>query len=293
MTAVITQPTSEQQQEFLTPVTGGLVVGFDGSLASYAALDSAGAIAAEKRWPVHVVSVLPPMSSYKTDPGLDEPRSEIEDLRVQLRDAAIRDAVGTSSARKSWTREVVVGRPAAEIARIAQTRCANLIVLGRSRRAAVDLLFGADTTTQAMSSSSMPLLIVEAEMKKPSTAVAAIDFRPASARAAATALEMLGASGTLYLVYVDEPVKGSAGTATPTRDEYPGEAVSLFDRLIEQLRPPSGVMVETIVLNGTAALAIAEFCERVGADLLSVGTRGLPRSARVVLGSVSLGLVRN
>jgi nucleotide-binding universal stress UspA family protein len=293
MTAVITHPTSEQQQEFPTPVAGGLVVGFDGSLASYAALDSAGAIAREKRWPVHVVSVLPPMSSYKTNPGLDEPRSEIEDLRFQLRDAAIRDAIGPASARNSWTRQVVVGFPATEIARIAQSRCADLIVLGRSRRAAVDLLFGADTTTQAISNSSIPLLIVEAEMKKPSTVVAAIDFRPASVRAAATALELLGATGTLYLVYVDEPVKGGAGTGTPTRDEYPGEAVALFNKVIAQLRPSSGVLVETIVLNGTAAFTIAEFCERVGADMLTVGTRGLSRPARVVLGSVSLGVVRN
>lgn len=285
--------TSEQQWQFETPAIGGMVVGFDGSPASYSAIESAAAIAAANKWAVHVVSVLPPMSSYKLNLGVDEPRSEIEDLRIQLRDAAIRDAIGNGCDRAGWSRQVVIGNPAHEIAEVADKRAAHLIVLGRSQRGAIDRLLGADATMQVMRCSSVPVLIVEDEMAKPTTVVAAVDFKLASTRAASIALEILAGGGTLYLVNVEDSLKVFPdGTTVPQPENYPGEILVLFRRLLTQLRPPAGVVVETIVLNGLPVPAIAEFCERVGADLLAVGTHGLPRVARFFLGSVSLGLIR-
>ncbi len=187
----------------------------------------------------------------------------------------------------------MIGNPAHEIAAVADKRAADLIVLGRSQRGAIDRLLGADATMQVMRCSSIPVLIVEDEIVKPTTVVAAVDFKLASTRAASLALEMLAAGGTLYLVHVEEPVEVFPdGMTVPHSENYSGETLVLFRRLLGQLRPPPGVVVETIVLNGMPVPAIAEFCERVGADLLAVGTRGLPRVARVFLGSVSLGLVR-
>ena len=285
--------TSEQQWQFETPRTGGVVVGFDGSPASYSAVESAAVIAAANGWRVHVMSVLPAMSSYKLNLGVDEPRSEIEDLRIQLRDVAIRDAIGNECDRTGWSRQVVIGNPAREIARVAGERAANLIVLGRSQRGAIDRLLGADATMQVMRCSSVPVLIVEDEMVKPTTVVAAIDFKLASTHAASIALQMLAGGGTLYLVYVEDSLEVFPdGTTVPQLENYPGEILVLFRRLLTQLRPPAGVIVETIVLNGSPVPAVAEFCERVGADLLAVGTHGLPRVARFFLGSVSLGLIR-
>jgi nucleotide-binding universal stress UspA family protein len=146
---------------------------------------------------------------------------------------------------------------------------------------------------QVMRCSSIPVLIVEDKMVKPTTVVAAVDFKSASTRAASIALEMLAARGTLYLVHVEEPVEVFPdGMTVPHSENYPGETLVLFRRLLGELRPPAGVVVETIVLSGMPVPAIAEFCERVRPDLLAVGTRGLPRVARVFLGSVSLGLIR-
>ncbi len=284
--------TAEQQWQFETPAIGGMVVGFDGSPASHSAIESAATIAAAKGWTVHVVSVLPPMSSYKLNLGVDEPRSEIEDLRIQLRDAAIRDAIGGKATRSGWRRQVVIGNPADEIAGVADKRAADLIVLGRSQRGAVDRFLGGDVTIQVMGRSSVPVLVVEDEMLKPSTVVAGIDFKSASARAASTALEMLAGGGTLYLVHVEESAEVFPKDATvPEPENYAGEILVSFRRLLTQLRPPAGVVVETIVLNGKPVPAIAEFCDRVGADLVAVGTHGLPRVARAFLGSVSLGLL--
>ena len=292
MTTMTAPITSEQQWQFETPAIGGMVVGFDGSPASHSAVKSAAVIAAANGWPVHVVSVLPSMSSYKLNLGMDEPRSEIEDLRVQLRDAAIRDAIGSGWDRANWTREVVIGNPADEIARVADERAAKLIVLGRSQRGAIDRLLGSDTTNQVMGCSSVPVLIVDDELDKPSIAVAAVDFSKASVRAATIALQILARRGTLYLVHVEEPPQVLSDGTTTLSATYSGETFFLFRRLLAQLRIPPEVAVETIVLNGRPVPVIAEFCERVGADLLAAGTHGLPRIARVVLGSVSSGLVR-
>lgn len=287
MTAPIT---SQQQWQCEIPATGGMVVGFDGSPTSYSAIQSAAVIAATNGLSVHVVSVLPPMSSYKLNLGMDEPRSEIEGLRVQLRDAAIRDAIGSGWDRADWTREVVIGNPAEEIARVADKRAASLIVLGRSNRGTVDRIVAGDTTLQVMGCSSVPVLVVGDELDKPSIAVVAIDFSTASARAASIALRMLARRGTLYLVHVEEPLQVFPDGTTAQPDAYSGETYFLFRRLLAQLRIPPEVLVETIVLGGMPVPAIAEFCERVGADMVAVGTRRLTRLARVLLGSVSRGL---
>ena len=289
MTAPIT---SEQQWQFEIPAMGGMVVGFDGSPASYSAIESAAVIAAANDLAVHVVSVLPPMSSYVLNLGMDEPRSEIEDLRVQLRDVAIRDAIGSGWDRAAWTREVVIGNPADEIARVADERAASLIVLGRSNRGTVDRLLGIDTTMQVMSRSLVPVLVVDDELDKPSIAVAAIDFSKGSARAASVALKVLAERGTLYLVHVEEPVEVLPDRSVAQAEPYSGETFFRFRRLVAQLRIPSNVLVETIVLNGAPVPAIAEFCERVGADVLAVGTHGQKRIGRLSLGTVSRELIR-
>jgi nucleotide-binding universal stress UspA family protein len=75
-------------------------------------------------------------------------------------------------------------------------------------------------------------------------------------------------------------------------EPYSGETFFRFRRLVAQLRIPSDVLVETIVLNGTPVPAIAEFCERVGADLLALGTHGVKRIGRLSLGKVSRELIR-
>lgn len=284
---------TEQQWEFETPAIGDIVVGFDGSPASHSAIETAAAIAAAHGWRVRVVSVIPPMSSYKLKLRADQPPSEIQDLRIQLRDAAIRDAIGTQPDRAAWMHQVVVGKPALEIAAVADKCAANLIILGRSQRRAIDRLLSGETTAQVLRCSSVPVLLVEDEMAKPSTVVVAVDFSKASARAASVALRVVAPPATVYLANVHESLGVLAdGTVAPDPETYSGETLGLFRRLLGQLRPPPGVVVQSVVLNGIPVPAITEFSQQVGADLLAVGTRGLSVPARSVLGSVSLALAR-
>ena len=207
MTTMTIPRASAIRWQYETPAIGGIVVGFDGSPASHAAIESAAIIAGARKCAVHVVSVLRPMSSYRIDLKMDQPRSEVEDLRIQLREAAIRDAIGQLYERADWTRQVATGNPAQKIAAMAERMGADLIILGRSQRGVLDRMLSGETTLQVMRLTSVPVLVVAEEMKKPATVVAAVDFGPASLRAAAMGLEMLNGSGTLYLVHVDEPVE--------------------------------------------------------------------------------------
>ncbi len=294
MPTMTTPSSSQQLWQFETPVIGGIVVGFDGSPASHAALESAANIAAIRKWPVHVVSVLRPMSSYKLDLGMDQPQSQVEDLRIQLRDAAIRDAIGPLAERFEWTRQVVVGRPAEEIVKAAEARAADMVFVGRTDHGVIDRMLGGETTIHLLRSCSIPVLVVGNELNKPATIVVAVDFGPASIRAAAAAVEMLGESGTVYLVYVEQPFEVlPEGPVAPEAEHYPGDLVMRFRQITGELKAPSGVVVESVILNGSPVPALLEFCERVGADLVAAGTHGLKGIQRFLLGSVSTALVRS
>ena len=92
----------------------GIVVAVDGSRSSFVTAEAAGRLADEWKVPVHLVSVLPPFADYGSHPEGDEPASQVEDLRVQLRDAAIRKMMERLHRTHEWSHEVVVGRiPAA------------------------------------------------------------------------------------------------------------------------------------------------------------------------------------
>jgi nucleotide-binding universal stress UspA family protein len=219
--------------------------------------------------------------------------SDTDELRTQLRESAVRDAIGPLPGRACWTHEVRIGKTAEEIASVADQRAASLIILGRSQKRGVERLFVGETTTHVVQSTATPVLLVDGEISKPATIVVAVDFRAASARAAATAIKLLGESGTLYLVHVEEPVEiFPDGTTAPARETESAEMVA-FDRLMACLKVPPGIVVETIVLSGSPISVLAELCDRVGADMLAVGSRRLSTMARVVLGSVSVGLARN
>jgi len=53
------------------------------------------------------------------------------------------------------------------------------------------------------------------------------------------------------------------------------------------------VLVETAMLEGDPAAAIVEYADKIGADLVVTGSRGLSSIKRVLLGSVSTGIVNH
>ena len=294
MTAAKVAPMKFQQWACRPPLPGGIVVGMDGSPESLAAAAAAAKFSAVWGCPVHVVSVLPPFTDYRIDPGSDQPQSQIEDLRIQLRAQAIRDIVADFDVEGDWTRQVVVGKVSRTIVDAAERRGAELIIVGRTKHGLADKLLGGETTLQVMRLASVPVLAVTEDFDMPRVAVVAVDFGASSERAARFALQMLGATGILYLVHVEPVLElGLEGSAIVEEVINTDAIISRFRRLAIELGTPRGVIVETIVLNGRAQKETLEFAGRVGADLLAVGTHGPGIFDRFLLGSVSTSLVRN
>jgi nucleotide-binding universal stress UspA family protein len=286
--------TVHQSWEYERLQPGGVVVGVDGSPESIAALNTAASIARSQRWALHVVSVLSPFPSYQIDPGLSESRNNTDELRIQLRGASVQNLMEAAGADAGWTHEVVMGRPARMITHIAGQRGANLIVMGRREHGLMDRITGAETSLQVMRLSSIPVLAVGADVDHLQSIVVATDLSEASARAAKAACDLLGRRGSLHLVYVEPPVEVlPEGFGIAGEGRYPGDVVQWFRRFVETLKAPPGVFVETTLLNGKPVPALVEFAERIGADLIAAGSNSNSRMERILLGSVSTGLVRN
>jgi nucleotide-binding universal stress UspA family protein len=293
MTATISER-SQQEWGFERPAPGGIVVGVDGSTESIEALNIAAALARRKRQCLHAVTVIPAFPSYHITTGPDSSSEHVNRLRLQLKCAELGVIMNALQAEKSWSHEVLIGRPARSLADLADARCAELIVLGRHQHGILDRITGGETTMQVMRLSSIPVLAVGSRVDAPKTVLAAIDFSPASVTAAKTAVALLGTSGTLYLAYVEPPAELlPEGFALPSEARFPGDVVLWFRRLQEELGTHPGILIETSVLTGRPVPCILEFAERVGADLIAAGSHGHSRLERFLLGSVSTGLVRN
>lgn len=286
---------THQAWEFEKQLQGGIVVGVDGSRESIAALNTAASIARMRRCPLHVVSVLPQLQRQELN-ARSTVTQDIEDRRVSLRSAELAELVRTLEPARDWSSEVVVGRTARELSTIAEQRGAELVVLGRRRHGSLDRVLGSETPLQVMRITSVPVLAVEAEVEKPHTIVAAVDFSPSSTRAARVALQLLRASGagTLYLVFVEPPADLRTNEFRLAEESrFPGDVVVWFRRFADSLGAHPGVLVEPIVLSGGTVAAIGEFAERVGADLIAAGSHSQGKFERFLLGSVSTGLVKD
>lgn len=294
MTTETTSKLSHQAWEYERQAPGGIVVGVDGSKESIAALNAAAAIARSKHRCLHAVTVLPPFPSYRITSGVDSSTGDVNNLRVSLKSSELAVIMNALEPEEGWSHEVVIGRPARALADLAESRCAELLVVGRHQHGTLDRILGGETTLQTMRLSCVPVLAVGTKMDAPKTALAAIDFSPGSVAAAREALALLGTSGTLYLAYVEPPAELlPEGFSLPSDDRFPGDIAVWFRRLIEQLGEHPGVLIETSVLTGRPVSCVLEFAERVGADIIAAGSHGHTRLERFLLGSVSTGLVRN
>lgn len=133
----------------------------------------------------------------------------------------------------------------------------------------------------------------------PQHIVVGVDGSEQSRRAAETAIGIARASGArMHLLTVVRPPEGWWGVVG---SPPPAEALSasmeraqrtVLDRVLEQV-DTTGVDVVSSEEIGDPASALAEYCERVGADLLVVGRRGAGMVERIVLGSVADRLAHN
>jgi len=128
---------------------------------------------------------------------------------------------------------------------------------------------------------------------KASKILFATDFSTIAEGALELAASLARSAGAkLLIVHVEEPPVAYTGgqfyygIKDPAREEQ--------QRMLEQVVPKSGgVEVEHHLLSGAPGLAICEFAEAEGVDLLVIGSHGRTGLSRVLMGSISEQIVRN
>jgi nucleotide-binding universal stress UspA family protein len=129
----------------------------------------------------------------------------------------------------------------------------------------------------------------------PRTVIAALDFGPASVRAAQAALLVVADGGTVLLTHALAPLVRPAALSTVPENDPGAEAHALFDRVREELIPftPPNVKLETRLITDDAMAGIISSAARAGADLIAVGTHGGNFFSRLLLGSVAESVVHH
>ena len=137
----------------------------------------------------------------------------------------------------------------------------------------------------------------------PSKIVVAVDGSEGSRRAAAYAFDIAGkdiGTCTLYLVHVIPPQvhltysSGYFGVVPPDlRRKIEEEAKKWFNRILAKVRKRDNLyIIEKIISTGASIVAeIANFADEKHIDLIVVGATGKSGLRKLLLGSVSSGLV--
>jgi nucleotide-binding universal stress UspA family protein len=281
----------------------GVVVGFDGSAPSTAALDWATAEAVRRGLPLKVVLAveLGAALPMPMDSGAPWAMARIEAAAREVLDDAVDRARKTDPGLVVESALVI---DTAAAALVAASRSAALVVVGnRGHGDLVSTLLGS-VAFGVTAHSQCPVAVVRGgSTRVPGPAapvVVGVDGSPASDAAVDEACELADRSGAhlQVLAAYQVPVTGWVGTA-PWLDVYPeeeladaaeGTAKAVLARARERVRRNHPTLeVEFTAVRERPADALAERSRTAG--VVVVGSRGRGGFRSLVLGSVSRGLV--
>ncbi|HJR40914.1 MAG TPA: universal stress protein [Gemmatimonadaceae bacterium] len=284
------EPSSPASEGWTPP--SSVLIATDGSLASDAAVVVGRRLAWRAGQEAELVTVFerpityePPLVAGLSDIELELAAKqswwyEIEQQRRRLAPAALR-----------WPVSFEEGRPARAIADVAASKSRTLIVMGSGGHGLLERTVGRELALSVIRRGVAPVLAVHSDQSRlPASAVAAIDFTPASIEAAHLALHLLGDRGTLYLVNVRDGEKDDR-----SRTNVPDEATArlLLEEVRRTLEPPPGVTIEDVVMFGDPAHAVLTFAAEQDVDLIACGMHGYSAFERFLVGSVSTRLLRS
>lgn len=191
--------------------------------------------------------------------------------------------------------DVLEGPSAQTVVDSAHVCNARMIVVGTGQHDPIGRYIYGERALEIAAIADRPVLIVPgtAVAAAPSVAVVAVDFSPASARAAQAALPLLSAGARLILVHVKPGATHADENAGWWNDSYERRCADLFAQFIRALPQDTGVTIESKFLRGDAVHGLLDYAKAEGADLIACGRLGHSLMARVFVGSVSTALVRH
>lgn len=275
---------------------GPILLATDGTSKSGAPILAARLIADRLGVPLEIVTVLNPQLVYGM--GVEAApmyMPELDDARRDARETAVKDYVARfADDAPPVPMHVRIGGVASEIAEVARERSATLVVVGSAPHQRLTRIVAGERAAQVLRVADCPVLSVPPGFAAlPRSVLAAVDFSPASVRAAQTALLLLSDAGVLTLLHVLSPLMGDVPLRDPSGRD-PADAVqTMFGRLRDELRPyvPEDVTVETHVTTNDAIDGVLGTARAIAADLIAVGTHGPGLFERMFLGSVASSIL--
>ncbi|MFL5619178.1 MAG: universal stress protein [Gemmatimonadaceae bacterium] len=271
------------------------------ALKSYDGCDAALAVAqwlaGDQRRPLHAITVLE-QNAEMAAAAADVPALP-EHYHAEER-AAIVELLEARLSRTQWRHgtsqrvDLVEGPAVLSVTDVARERGAHAIVVGTGQHGALGRLVYGERAVQIARLSDRPVIVVppNAVAGPVSEAIVAVDFRPASLRAARFAIDLLADGGRLTLVHVKSAVNLREESAGWWEDAYERRTTDLFRRFAASLRPARGITIATRMLHGDVAPMLLAFAREQGAGLIASGGRRHSFIERMLLGSVSTELIR-
>ncbi|MFZ5791680.1 MAG: universal stress protein [Pseudomonadota bacterium] len=197
--------------------------------------------------------------------------------------------------------DVFAGHPRSDIARLAATDAADLLVLGvHDQCAPGSKTFQETTAGNVLRSSLAPALLVRDEADMPyQRVVIGVDFSMFSRAAIRQALQIAPAAD-IHLVHAYHvPFQGFLGSESFREqfaygqrlelDAFLKEEMEAVERRARELGCVPGSL-QTTIQEGEPREVLRSSCKRVEADLLVIATHGRAGLSRVVWGSVAADL---
>jgi nucleotide-binding universal stress UspA family protein len=268
-----------------------IIVGFDGSDQSVAALDWALDEAERRELPVHLLVARD--MPFPSHPGL--PTSPWpEELAHELLQGA-RDHAEKRSPRVGVTASIVVGRPARRL--VEASRKAHTVVVGNGHHSALGEAVAGSTSSQVAAHAQCTVVVVDngTSRQSPAVVVVGVDGSQANEPAIAYAFEAAALRGAelvaVHAWWLDVPDR--VGLSWISEESLSRVAQEQEALLAEALSGWSQKYPDVVVRRDLsrqrpvdALLAAAKT-----AELLVVGSRGHGGFAGLILGSVSQALL--
>jgi nucleotide-binding universal stress UspA family protein len=185
-----------------------------------------------------------------------------------------------------------VGERGATIARLAGEISASLVVMGAETPPLLAGVRPGQTLAELVGMARTPLLIVPPGASvPPRSALVGVDFDELSLSAARAAAGLLEPGGTLHLVHVAREAGSWAEELyEPERGLQPAARLAALGR---ELCDASGgaLRVETRVARGDPALDLLATADRLGVELVALGTHGEGFAGEPLTGRVSAAVV--
>jgi nucleotide-binding universal stress UspA family protein len=154
-------------------------------------------------------------------------------------------------------------------------------------------MLGEEHLAKLLRGARCPVLAVTPDLTTaPGRVVIGIDFSASAIETARAGLALAAPGARVFLVHTTPDIPFGVPTAGSWLTSYDQGVRAGLDRMRDELGL-SAATTETVIMVGHPGRAMADFADRVKADLLVVGTHGAGFIHRLVIGSATTYLLRN